>query len=90
MSTMTVWKFQSADGAEAAMETLEQLQKEELINVLDGAVVTWPTGKTKSKTRQLHGLTAGGALGGAFWGFLFGLIFFIPLIGMAVGSAWAL
>ena len=62
MSTMTVWKFQSADGAEAAMETLEQLQKEELINVLDGAVVTWPTGKTKSKIRQLHGLTVGGAL----------------------------
>lgn len=86
MSTLTVWKFESADGADAAMGTLEQLQKEELIKVLDGAVVTWPAGKSKPKTRQLHSLTAGGALGGAFWGFLFGLIFFIPLIGMALGA----
>lgn len=86
MSTMTVWKFESADGAETALDTLEQLQKEELIQVLDGAVVSWPSGKSKPKTRQLHSLTAGGALGGAFWGFLFGLIFFVPLIGMAVGA----
>lgn len=86
MATMTVWKFGSAEGAEQALDTLEQLQKEELIQVLDGAVVSWPEGKKKPKTRQLRSFTGGGALGGAFWGFLFGLIFFIPIIGLAIGA----
>lgn len=86
MATMTVWKFESADGAEAALGTLEGLQAQELIHVLDGAIVTWPEDKKKPKTRQLRPAKAAGALGGAFWGFLFGLIFFVPLIGLAIGA----
>ena len=86
MATLTVWKFETAQGAEEALGTLEELQKQELIQVLDGAVVTWPADKKKPKTRQMHNLTGGGALGGAFWGFLFGLIFFVPLIGLAIGA----
>ena len=86
MATLTVWKFQTADGAQEALNTLEGLQKEELIQVLDGAVVSWPEGKKKPKTRQMHNLTGGGALGGAFWGFLFGLIFFVPILGLAIGA----
>jgi uncharacterized membrane protein len=86
MATLTVWKFNTAYGADAALDTLEDLQKQELIQVLDGAVVTWPEDKRKPKTRQLRNLTGGGALGGAFWGFLFGLIFFVPLIGLAIGA----
>jgi uncharacterized membrane protein len=87
MATFTVWKFDSAGGAEQALDTLKRLQKEELIDLHDAAVVTWEEGKKKPKTRQLNDLTGGGALGGAFWGLLFGLIFFIPLFGMAVGAA---
>jgi uncharacterized membrane protein len=86
MATLTVWKFQTADGAQQALDTLEGLQKEELIQVLDGAVVSWPEGKKKPKTHQMHNLTGGGALGGAFWGFLFGLIFFVPFLGLAIGA----
>jgi uncharacterized membrane protein len=87
MATLTVWKFPSAGGADEALYKLEQLQKEELITVHDGAVVTWPEGAKKPKTRQLASTTGAGAMGGAFWGFLFGLIFFVPLLGMAVGAA---
>jgi uncharacterized membrane protein len=87
MATLTVWKFGSAGGADDALHTLERLQKEELIKVHDGAVVTWPDGAKKPKTRQLASTTGAGALGGAFWGFLFGLLFFIPILGMAVGAA---
>lgn len=87
MSTLTVWKFPEADGAQEALATLQQLQSEQLITVLDGAVVTWPEGAKKPKTRQLSDMTGRGALGGAFWGMLFGMIFFIPLIGLAVGAA---
>ena len=85
MATLTVWKYASADGAERALETVEQLQREELVELLDGAVVTWPEGKKKPKTRQLHNMAGTGALGGGFWGLLFGLIFFVPLLGAAIG-----
>jgi uncharacterized membrane protein len=87
VATLTVWKFQDPNGADQALTTLEQLQKEQLITVHDGAVVSWPADRKKPKTRQLHSTTAAGALGGSFWGLLFGLIFFIPLLGLAIGAA---
>jgi uncharacterized membrane protein len=87
MATLTVWKFPTADGAEAAVGTLEDLQKQQLITVNDAATVSWPTDRKRPKTRQLANMTGAGALGGAFWGLLFGLIFFVPLIGLAVGAA---
>jgi uncharacterized membrane protein len=87
MATLTVWKFDSAGGAQSALAQLERMQKEELVRINDAAYVTWPEGKKKPKTEQLHSLTGAGALGGSFWGLLFGLIFFVPLLGMAVGAA---
>jgi uncharacterized membrane protein len=86
MATMTVWKFPTADGAEIAEMTLRDLQRQELIKIHDAALVVYPEGARKPKTKQLSGLTGAGALGGAFWGFLFGLIFFVPLLGMAIGA----
>src|SRR5690242_9474574 len=83
MATLTVWKFDSDGGARNGLDVLEMLQKEELIQVIDAAVVTWPAGRKKPKTQQLHSLAGAGALGGAFWGLLFGLLFFIPLLGIA-------
>jgi uncharacterized membrane protein len=87
MATLTVWKFDSTDGAESALALLERMQKEELIQINDAAYVYWPEGRRRPKTEQLHKLTSSGALGGSFWGLLFGLIFFVPLLGMAVGAA---
>jgi uncharacterized membrane protein len=86
MATMTVWKFPTANGAAIAEETLKDLQRRELIQIHDAAMVTYPEGARKPKTRQLRSLAGAGALGGAFWGFLFGLIFFVPLLGMAIGA----
>src|SRR3954454_9462166 len=86
MATMTVWKFPTADGAARAEDTLQELQRKELIQILDAAIVTYPEGAKKPKTRQLRNMTGAGALGGAFWGMLFGLIFFIPLLGLAIGA----
>ncbi|SEO55822.1 DUF1269 domain-containing protein [Trujillonella endophytica] len=87
MATLTVWKFDSAGGAANALAMLERMQKEELLQIVDGAYVYWPDGKKRPKTEQLHSTAGGGALGGSFWGLLFGLIFFVPLLGMAVGAA---
>jgi uncharacterized membrane protein len=87
MGTLTVWKFNTADGADAALATLEGLAKQQLITVDDAAVVTWPVDKKKPKTKQAASLAGAGALGGAFWGMLFGLLFFIPFFGLALGAA---
>ena len=57
-----------------------------MINLQDAAVVSWPEGNKKPKTRQLHSTAGGGATYGAFWGFLFGLIFFMPFLGAAIGA----
>ena len=88
MATLTVWKFDNPDGAMEAEQTLERLQKQELVTIADVAVVSWPVGKKSPKTRQMRSLTGAGALGGAFWGMLFGLLFFVPLLGLAVGAAF--
>lgn len=87
MATLTVWKFPSAGGADGALEKLNDLQQQHLIQVIDAAVVTWPADKKKPKTRQATDLKAAGALTGAFWGILFGFIFLVPLFGMALGAA---
>ena len=87
MATLTVLKFPTAEGAQTMLVTLENLQKQQLINIDDGAIVTWPAGANKPKTKQLSSTTAAGALGGAFWGLLFGLLFFVPFFGLAVGAA---
>jgi uncharacterized membrane protein len=87
MSSMTVWKFPTPYGADAALEKLEKLEVQQLLVLQDAAVVSWEAGKKKPKTRQLHDTTTRGALGGGFWGLLFGLIFFVPFLGLAIGAA---
>lgn len=87
MTTLTVWKFDSPDAAEQAESTLLSLQKQGLITVDDAAVVSWPEGHHKPRTKQLTSLVGVGALSGTFWGMLFGLLFLMPLLGAAVGAA---
>lgn len=86
MSTLTVVKFPNESGADQAVQTLMDLQKQQLITVLDAATVVWQEGKKKPKTHQLYSLAGAGALGGMFWGMLFGLLFFVPFLGAAIGA----
>ena len=87
MATLSVWRFDSPQGADMALDTLTDLQKQELITVHDAATVSWYPQDRKPKTHQAQSTSRAGALGGTFWGLLFGLIFFIPLLGAAVGAA---
>jgi uncharacterized membrane protein len=87
MATLTVFKFPSSGGARAALSTLEDLQKQQLVTLHDAAIVQWPADKRKPKTEQLHNMTGAGALSGTFWGMLFGMLFFVPFLGAAVGAA---
>jgi len=88
MATLTALKFSSPDGAGQMLEKIKSLQKMQLITLQDAAIVTWPEGKSKPKTKQLVSMAGIGALQGAFWGMLFGLIFFVPFFGLAVGAAF--
>src|ERR1700712_2378291 len=87
MATLSVWRFDTAEGADQAVATLEDLSRKQLVVVTDAAIVSWRDGERRPKTHQLHNLAGAGALGGAFWGLLFGLLFFVPLLGMAIGAA---
>ena len=87
MATLTVWKFETPEGAQQALNKVVELSKQQLIQVQDAAVVWWPKGKKAPDTKNYGSMTGRGALTGAFWGMLFGLIFFVPFFGLAVGAA---
>jgi uncharacterized membrane protein len=87
MATITGYTFDTAEGAGKMLDLVQDLSRQELITVDDAALVTWPKGKKKPKTKHLDDMTGPGALGGAFWGMLFGLLFFVPFFGLAVGAA---
>ena len=87
MATITGYTFDTVDGAEKMVDLVQDLTRQKLITLEDAAIITWPQGKKKPKTKHLGDLTGEGALGGAFWGMLFGLIFLVPFFGMAVGAA---
>jgi len=62
MATLVVFKFPTDQGAETMLSTLEGLQKQQLIQIQDGAILTWPAGAKKPKTKQLSDMTGAGAL----------------------------
>lgn len=87
MATLTVWSFGDAKDARIALTRIESAAQQGVLTLDDAAIVSWPTGKKRPRTQQLHSMVGAGAVGGAFWGMLFGLIFLAPLAGLAVGAA---
>jgi uncharacterized membrane protein len=85
MATLTVLAFKDQEGAQRMIPDLTMLQKEQLIQIHDGAVVVRPV-DGKPKVKQLHSLVGEGAWGGAFWGMLIGMLFFMPWLGMGLGA----
>jgi uncharacterized membrane protein len=80
MATLTAFRFDTVDGADNALGVISLLHEQELIAILDAALVSWPKGKTRPRTRQIVWPTQTQLLDGTFWGMLFGLIFFIPVL----------
>lgn len=86
MSSLVVLAFKTIDGAAEMREKMYELQRRELITLEDAAVaVRKDNGQVKVK--QAHSLVGAGALGGAFWGLLIGVIFWMPWLGLAIGTA---
>jgi uncharacterized membrane protein len=87
MTTFTVWKFATQDGAEQASSIVKDAEADRLVKVLDHAVVSWPQGASHPTTKHSHDENVRGAGWGALWGLLGGALFFVPLIGGAIGAA---
>lgn len=88
MATLTVWRYDTVDGAATAADLLKKLARKDALLLHDAAVVEWDPADRKPRTRQLRSSPAAtDTLGGGFWGLLFGLIFFMPLLGAAIGAA---
>lgn len=90
--TVTVWTFDTPDGAEETMLALEELAREGFIDLHDAAALSWPSSTTKLRTSELPPATGAGEgeLSESFWGLLLGYIFFVPLLGAALGTATGL
>jgi uncharacterized membrane protein len=58
MATLSVLKLNDPGGADRVLIVLQGLQEREMITLEDAAVVTWPEGNKKPKTRQLASTAA--------------------------------
>lgn len=86
MDTISIWTFDSSDGADAALRQLERLQLRGVITVADAAVVAWPPGADRPRTYQVGSVEGTAALSGAFWGLVFGTVFLLPITGRDLPS----
>jgi uncharacterized membrane protein len=85
MSTLTVWKFDSPDGAERAMRRIAEAQADGLLVVDDAAWVSWAGGEGRRPLLPQSGGSLG-ALSRRFWALVFAALFLLPLAATAVGD----
>jgi uncharacterized membrane protein len=83
VSTVSIWRFDTSDGAEAALRALERLQVRRAVVIDDAAVLVWGDGERRPHGYQVGSADGFSALSGASWGLLFGLLFLLPLAGVA-------
>ena len=86
MKKLIVLAFDNENGALEVRDKLFELQKQELIQMEDAAVVV-RNEQGKTDVKQAQSLVGAGALGGAFWGMLIGLLFLAPWLGLIAGAA---
>jgi uncharacterized membrane protein len=86
VADLFVLGFPTKEKAEAVLEIAKDLQKQELLDLEDAALV-WRTADGKIKVQQTYSPTGTAAAGGAFWGLLLGLLFTVPVFGLAMGAA---
>jgi uncharacterized membrane protein len=80
MATLSTFRFDTVDGADKALGVISMLQEQQLITILDAAVVVWPNRKNRPSTRHVVLPSQTQLLDSTFWGMLFGLAFFVPVL----------
>jgi uncharacterized membrane protein len=87
MATLLAIAYPDQGTAEQAMQTVNELRSELIIQAEQVAAVSRDLeGKYHVHTAHGGASAGGGAWWGGFWGFLFGLLFFIPFAGLALGA----
>jgi uncharacterized membrane protein len=89
MATLVAIGYPDEPTAEAARQTVADLEHDLIIQADQVAAIRRDTdGKYHITTTHGGSSAGGGAVWGGFWGFLFGLIFFIPFAGLALGAGF--
>ncbi|HLH63181.1 MAG TPA: DUF1269 domain-containing protein [Ktedonobacteraceae bacterium] len=86
MTVFAVLKFPTEEGAERISPILQKLQKQRLIQIEDGMMLTWPQGSEKPRIKRLSQLTGQNVLSETFWGLFVGLLFAVPFFGEETGT----
>jgi uncharacterized membrane protein len=86
VTTFTVWKFESPEGAAAAEKTVLAAEAEGLVHIDDHLVISWPADAEQPEVRHKHSNSKRGAGWGALWGVAGGALFAIPVAGAVVGA----
>jgi uncharacterized membrane protein len=86
MNTLFALVYPSKAEAEAGLVRVRDLEKGQVITVLD-AVIASRSDDGGVQLEQNLNTVAWGAAAGAFWGALIGTIFLAPLAGLAAGAA---
>ena len=87
MATLTVWKFDTASGADEASTVLASWPAARSSPSTTPRPSPGRRARRSPKTHQLQTPRRCRSTGRSFWGMLFGLIFFVPLLGAAIGAA---
>lgn len=85
MGDLVVIAYDTEERAEEVRTELLKMVGEYLVDIEDAAIAVHKE-NGKVKLRQMHSLTAAGAIGGGFWGLLIGVLLVHPLLGFVVGS----
>jgi len=85
MNSFLVFVFSNEGGVDSMMAEIVSLQKQKYITIVDAAAVTRKL-NGKIKIKQGNGLVGTGEMGGPFWGMLIGILFFMPWLGVSVGT----
>jgi uncharacterized membrane protein len=86
MNTLFAIVYPSKVEAEAGLVCVRDLEKGQVITVLDAVIVSRSEDGGVQLEQNLN-TVAWGAAAGAFWGALIGTIFLAPLAGLAAGAA---
>lgn len=81
MDTVGIWRFDTCEGVEPALRTVERLQTRRIVTIDDAAVIVWRTGAARPSGYQVGTAAGTAALSGAFWGLLFGHLLLLPMTG---------
>ena len=89
MATLTVWRYDTPLGADAAEVRLKAVQEQGALTVHDAVTVAWMPGAHQPRIGRLRHATAGAAGKGSVLGALVGMLVLAPAAGAAAGAGIA-